>query len=254
MKHKIIMALMVFSLLLSCKQNKTFVISGTVSDFNGQAIDSATVYLKNKSFENLYEALSDENGQYSMEVAEGDYYCLYAIKLPDYRVRALEYWTWNVPVHENLTINPQYDKMEIYGINVFEPQVGPFETYMIYFRPMSLAKGFELVAQQNIDKEKFEKAKQAEKLLDRSAQVIDIAPDSISAEELHIEINGEKAEIVGITKMEEYARKSRIYAYVVQVIKPKANAENTEYDFVSLTLKSKETGEMGKAEAFVKRQ
>ncbi len=120
------------------KQSATFMISGTVSDFQGNPIEGATIRLKNRAFENLYETMSDKMGHYSLTVKEGDYYCLYAIKLSEYRINRLEYWAWFVPVHADMVIDPRYDRMEIYAINVFEPQVTPQETYMVYFRPMSL--------------------------------------------------------------------------------------------------------------------
>lgn len=243
-------------LLTSCKKDAQYVISGKVTDFKGQPIDSVSIFLKNKSFDNIYETLSDKDGNYSMKVREGDYYCLYAIKLPEYRVNKLEYWTWNVPVHKNITINPQYDRMEIYGINVFEPQVTPQETYMIYFRPMSLSKSLDLISRQEVDKSEFEKAKQTESLLKKSDNLINVSPDSISSEELKIEINGIKSEIVGINKITEYARGFKMYGYCVQVLKPDNKAENSEleYDLISITLNSKQTGEMGKGEAFYKKK
>jgi hypothetical protein len=36
--------------------------------------------------------------------------------------------------------------MELYGLNAFEPQVGPHLTYMVYFRPMSLTKSIKFQA------------------------------------------------------------------------------------------------------------
>jgi fermentation-respiration switch protein FrsA (DUF1100 family) len=96
-------------LLTSCKRDTHYEISGKVTNFDGLPLDSVTIRLKNKAFENLYETLTDKEGNYSLRVKEGDYYCLYAIKLSEYRVNRLEYWTWNVPVHKNITINPQYD-------------------------------------------------------------------------------------------------------------------------------------------------
>jgi hypothetical protein len=241
--------------LLSCTgQDKVYEISGKVTDFNGNAIDSATVKLMNKKFETLYETLSDKEGNYSLQVKEGNYYCLYSIKVPDYRVSKLEYWNWNVPVHQNMTINPQYDKMEIYGVNVFEPQVTPQETYMIYFRPMSLHKSLQLVSDQNIEKKSFKEAGRTEELLNKSNKLINISPDSITKDELDIEINGIKSEIVAINKMTEYARGFQMYGFCVQVVKPKQNHEpKSEYDMISITLNSLETGEIGKGEAFVKR-
>ena len=238
---------------VSCKNDELFVISGTVTDFNGQPIDSVTIRLKNKAFENIYETLSDKEGNYSMNVKKGNYYCLYAIKLSEYRVNRLEYWTWNVPVYQDMIINPQYDRMEIYGINVFEPQVTPQETYMVYFRPMSLAKTIQIASRQNVDNNKFQTVKQAESLLDNSNKLINMSPDSISTEELTIEINGIKSEIVGINKITEYARGFSMYGYCVQVLKPEDN-KNSEYDLISITLHSKETDETGKGEAFIKKQ
>jgi hypothetical protein len=232
------------------------VVSGKVTDFSGQPLDSVTIRLKNRSFENIYETLSDREGNYSMIVKEGDYYCLYAIKLPEYRVNRLEYWTWNVPVHNNITLNPQYHRMEIYGINVFEPQVTPQETYMIYFRPMSLLKTLQFASSQKVSKKEFETAKHTESLISDSEKILNMSPDSISSEELTIEINGIDSEIVGINKITEYARGFNMYGYCVQVLKPNDSVENSEleYDLISITLNSRQTGEIGKGEAFVEKK
>lgn len=239
----------------SCRNEiREYVISGQVTDFNGTPLDSVTIRLKNKTFENVYETISDRNGNYSMKVKKGEYYCLYAIKIPDYRVTKLEYWTWNVPVYKNLTINPVYDKMEIYGINVFEPQVTPHQTYMIYFRPMSLNKTLKVAQSQKVESKSFQTANKTESLLASTSQLINVSPDSISPKELTVEINGNKATIVGINKVKEYARGIYMYGYIVQVLKPESEKlSDLEYDKISITLHSEETNEMGKGEAFVKR-
>lgn len=237
-----------------CKESDTFTISGRVTDFSGQPIDSCTIRIKDRNFKDIYETLSDKNGNYSLKVKKGIYYCLYAIKESEYRVNKLEYWTWNFPVFSDLEINPQYDRMEIYGINAFEPQVSPQETYMIYFRPMSLSKTLKIVSTQNVDSKHFQKAKQAEKLIAGVENLINISPENISSDELTIELNGEKAKVVSINKVTEYARGISMYGYIVQIIKPKGNKSiYSEYDFISITLHSKETGEKGKGEAFVKK-
>ena len=254
MRNILILGTILF-VLASCKRDAQYVISGRVTNFDGQPLDRVTIRLKNKTFENVYETLSDKEGYYSLKVNEGDYYCLYAIKLPEYRVNKLEYWAWNVPVHKDITINPQYDRMEIYGINIFEPQVTPQETYMVYFRPMSLSKTLQFASEQKVNKKEFETANQAESLFDNSEKLINISPDSISPKELTIEINGIESEIVGINKITEYARGFNMYGYCVQVLKPndKVDNSNSEYDMVSITLKSKQTGEIGKGEAFIKK-
>ena len=48
-----------------------------------------------------------------------------------------------------------------------------------------------------------------------------MSPDSISPEELKIEVNGSKSEIVGINKITEYARGYKMNGYIVQILKPK---------------------------------
>ncbi|PKP34185.1 MAG: hypothetical protein CVU00_08020 [Bacteroidetes bacterium HGW-Bacteroidetes-17] len=254
MRKLILFGIILFAVSGCVKKTEKFVISGKVTDFNGQPIDSVTIRLKNKAFENVYETLSDRNGNYALEVDKGNYYCLYAIKLSEYRVNRLEYWTWNVPVYEDIVINPQYDRMEIYGINVFEPQVTPQETYMLYFRPMSLLKTLEMVSKQKVDDKKFQTAKQTEGLLSNENKLIDMSPNHITAEELTIEINGVAAEIVGINKVTEYARGFLYYGYNVQLLKPDNNRQlKLKYDKISVTLRSSETGEIGKGEVFVKR-
>jgi hypothetical protein len=255
MRKTLLLAIMLLVISACTKEREKFVITGKVTDFNGRPIDSATIRLKNLSFENIYETVSDRNGNYSLEVNKGDYYCLYAIKLSEYRVNRLEYWAWNVPVYEDMVINPQYDRMEIYGINVFEPQVTPQETYMLYFRPMSLYKTLEIASKQEVDNKKFQEAKQTETLLAKSNKLIHMSPDAITADELTIEINGVKAEIVGINKTTEYARGILMCGYYVQVLKPKNNEQlKLAYDRISITLRSSETGEAGKGEIFIKRQ
>ncbi|MEI8047905.1 MAG: carboxypeptidase-like regulatory domain-containing protein [Bacteroidota bacterium] len=253
---KILLLVSVFFVFTSClNESKKFVITGRVTDFNGKPIDSATIRLKNRAFENLYETLSDSNGNYFLEVNKGNYYCMYVIKLSEYRVNRLEYWAWNVPVYEDMVINPQYDRMEIYGINVFEPQVTPQETYMLYFRPMSLSKTLQIASKQEVDKNEFQKARQAEDLLKKNNKLIKMSPDSITSDELKIEINGVEVKVVGINKTTEYARGILMYGYCVQVLKATNYKEQLDlkYDRISITLRSSETGETGKGETFIKR-
>jgi len=235
----------VLTLIFAClffglKAQDSAKLYGRVTDFAGNPIDSVSIRLKNKQFENIYETLTDFDGKFSLLVKIDTYYCLYAIKLSDYRKTKLEYWAWNVPIFSDLEINPQYNNMEIYGINAFEPQVSPHETYRIYFRPMSLKKG-------NVNK--IEKG-----------DTINMAPETITPDELDIKINGADAEIVGINKTTEYARGSFFYCYDIQVLEPNYTLEtikDTErvkgFDKISIILKSKETGEIGKGEMFLNR-
>jgi len=252
MKIQNILVLILFCITTSSTfAQDTVTLNGTVTDKNNKPVDSASVWLKNKInnldvnnkrilFDNAYETFTDSNGKFSIEVEKGTYYCLYAIKESDYGKTKLEYWAWNLPIYDDLEINPQYDRMEVYGINASEPQTGPFDTYQIYFRPMSLTKALAL------PKGKLD--------------IIDIAPKTISKEELSVQLNGYQAEVVSINKIDEYARGTIMYGYLIQIKKPEEAYPQDQssqaakgYDKISITLHSKETNEMGKGEYFVKR-
>lgn len=245
MKPIFLIFLLVLFFLNSVYSQDSVRIYGRVTDFESQPIDSVSVRLKNKNFENLYEVLTDKKGYFSFKVLKGNYYCLYAIRVPDYAKTKLEYWAWNIPAYTDLEINPQYDRMEIYGVNAFEPQVSPWDTYMVYFRPMSLTKGL------HPQKKKKEKNKNnAKKNL---PDTIDIAPSKIEKEELQVFINDAEADVLNITKLLEYARGAYIYGYLIQILKPKEKDTEKLYDKITIILHSKETGDKGKGEYFIKR-
>ena len=192
-----------FLLLLNISAQETVRLHGKVTDFNSIPIDSVSVRLKNEKFYNLFETLTDKDGYFSMDVPKGEYFCLYAVKSSDYGKTKLEYWAWNIPLFKDLNINPQYEMMEIYGINAFEPKVTPYETYMVYFRPMSLIKSRRITNEE--DKKKFEQK------ASRNNDTIDIAPGNIGPEELIIKINENVTQILNIQKTVEYARGAYLY-------------------------------------------
>ena len=249
MIKRILIMISAILILYSCELNteKNATISnnkvklyGTVTDFNKNPVDSAIIRVKNKKFENLYETITDKNGKYSLDVEKGMYYSIYSIKEKDYGKRKLEYWAWNVPINKDLEINPMYDKIEIYGIHAFEPKTGPYDTYRIYFRPMSLTK--------------YQKIKKINK-----GDTLNIAPEKLTISELKIKINDVAATIKTIDKVLEYNTSDNyIFAYEVQVIEPENNnlpeSEKVEgYDKISIEINSSETNEKGKAEYFIER-
>ncbi|MCW3789236.1 carboxypeptidase-like regulatory domain-containing protein [Plebeiibacterium sediminum] len=249
--NSFVLIIILFSTTL-LSQNKVR-IYGHVTDFNNNPVDSVSVWLKqnidslelknkDKIFENSHETFTDSTGYFSMEVEPGTYYCLYSIKEVDYGKTKLEYWAWNIPVYKDLEINPQYDRIEIYGISGFEPKRGPFNSYKIYFRPMSLTKAH------NLSKE-------------TKSDTINIAPNEITEEELTVKVNGTESKIVAIDKIREYTRDDHyMFAYMIQVLKPldplpTFNSEQLvdEYDKISVILHSSETNEYGKGEYFIKK-
>lgn len=181
-----------------------------------------------------------------MNVAKGHYYCLYAIKPDEYAKTKLEYWAWNIPAYTDLEIHPQYQRMEMYGLIAFEPQVGPFETYMVYFRLMSLTKGLNL--------RNSEKNTTKQDLSESKPDTMDIATSQIKKDELQVWVNDIPSKVVNITKTHEYARGAYMIGYFIQIMKPEdAMKMIQEYDKISIILDSKETGDTGKGECFVKK-
>jgi hypothetical protein len=146
-----------------------------------------------------------------------------------------------------MNINPQYDRMEIYGINAFAPQVTPYETYMIYFRPMSLTKSKRITTARNKN--------EIEQKANMNHDTIDIAPKNIVPKELLIKLNENETQILNIQKTVEYARGAYLYGYLVQILKPKVEVDQSaKYDKITIILHSSETNEIGKGEIFVQKR
>jgi len=209
-------------------------ISGYVRDFDGNPLDSVVVHLKDKNFSDLFTTYSDKFGYYELIIPASNYYCMYAIQESQYGKSRLEFWGWNIPAYKDLNINPSYNRLEVYGVNIFEPQVEPFETYMVYFRPMSLTRVLPLK--------------------DKDLNNYDIAPDSLTRNDIVIKMNGDSARIVNITKVSEIARGKRLFGYLIQFIKSNsANPELKDYDKIEITVTDPGNGDKGKSISYVKR-
>jgi hypothetical protein len=169
MKNKKRISLFLFLCILGTNlfsQNEsTVTISGQVTDFDGNPIDNSVVILKHKDFSNAYETYSDINGNYILRnVEKGGYVALFAMRPKEYpRENAvpeedmrLEFWAWNVIADKDLTINPRYQRLELYGFQIFEVYGGaPY--LMAYVRPMSLGKYLSYGKDIYLDKGKAEK-------------------------------------------------------------------------------------------------
>jgi len=213
------------------KENGYAYISGKVTDFNNNPIEKATVGIKNANFKDIYQTQTDKNGNYKIKVKSGNYFALYAINKSDYSKTKLEYWAWNIPAQEDITINPEYDNLEIYGIHIFEPITKPNDTYRIYFRPMSLKKFKQI----------------------NESDTIDIIP-ILQKEEITIKINDKLAIIKTLDKVLEYNSTGKyIYSYELQVIKPQDDI-NRAIDKISIKIYSNETNEIGKSDYFFRKK
>lgn len=97
--------------LLSCtavyaQQQDSVTIHGRVTDYNGQPIDSASVWWQNPQFNDIIEAITDKDGHYTARIPKGKYQSAASIYLPSYAHIAmksglpetehrLEFWAWD---------------------------------------------------------------------------------------------------------------------------------------------------------------
>ena len=202
---------------------KMVTISGKVTDFSGKPIVSAMIEAKSKLFEMNYHAFSDKNGNYSINVEEGTYIGISCIRMADYGKTHLEAWAWNVPAYNNMTINMRYERLEVYGLNVFRIQ-GAHRGYTIYCRPMSLTRYLE-----------WEKNPSA---------LLNIAPnpDKMLVE---VTINGAPAKVNMVEKVKEYAGKQIAEACLIYT--DLGAVTNKPYHEIRVTITDLENGDKGEA-------
>jgi len=231
-----ILVLLVFSCTVKvgiADKSDKITISGYVTDFNGNPIEKCNLELLHRDFIGAYQTVSDKNGYYAFENLEkGRYMALNALRQEEYpRSNAvseedmrLEFWAWNIIAEENITINPRYERLELYGTNVFEIY-GGYNGFFVYFRPMSLKKV--LSYSTYLDKKTVE------------AENPDV---SVKPEYMDVKIfaDDEPLKINSITPIEEYVGTMSMMGYIVQVDAPKkktdkpyivfrVEAENREY-------------------------
>lgn len=167
------------------------ILDGYVKDKCGIAIKNAIVEIKDRTFNTLYHTESNDDGYYQLDIPEGRYPFLVAVK--DYAVNYLEYWCQNLPLFKNMSLDISFDQLEIYGLHAFEVK-GADNGLMVYFRPMSLLK--------------FQQGKE------------DIAPDDIT---ITVTIDGKESPVIFQNRVTELADNRKLTAYLIQVGLP----ENT---------------------------
>lgn len=204
-------------------QTDSVTISGKVTDFNGQSIEGALIMIKGDDFGQFIDTtFSDKTGHYSLLVKKGKYSALAAVRMEDYNKTKLEFWAYEIPAYQNLNIDIRYDRLEIYGVNIFQVQ-GAYPGYTIYFRPMSLTR--------------FATA-------DMSSKIIDIAPPSDMID-IKVNINGESVNVNSIQRVEEFSGKQKLYALLIQTDLGKPT--DAEYNKFQIIVEDKENGDKGEA-------
>lgn len=173
-------------------------IVGYVTDKNKAPIANALIEIKGENFVTLFSTESKEDGYYVLDIPNGQYPFLTAVK--DYGINYLEYWCQNISLQADLSLDVCIDKLEIYGLHVF-PVKGAGNSLMVYFRPMSLPK-----FQQGIQ---------------------DIAPEDIV---IKATIDNQQMHVIHTNLVKEYTGGRELTTYLIQVETKESNMTWNKFD------------------------
>ena len=108
------------------QQRDSVTIRGQVTDYNGQPIDSCSIFWQSPSFDDIKQAITDKNGYYTTRIPKGKYQSMGAINMSTYphtvkpglaeKDQRLEFWAWNFIADRDTTLNIRYHRMEVYGL------------------------------------------------------------------------------------------------------------------------------------------
>lgn len=257
-------------LLLLCsagyaQQQDSVTICGRVTDYNGQPIDSCSIFWQTASFNVVKEALTNANGYYAIRIPKGKYQNMGAINMSTYPHTAkaglpeadqrLEFWGWDFIADRDTTLNIQYHRMEAYGLRAFSIP-GGMPTYQIYVRPMSLTRFL-----------KWQKESKPESLnrnlnfngIEQKA-ITDQAKASLwapSADKLKVVIwiDGEEVPLLMKQEIKEYFdAKEYGNAYLLTVDVPKHPEKSMPYRTFKVELTDLENGDRGEAIYYMKKE
>lgn len=144
------LAYLAILLLAACsrQQPETVTITGRVTDFDGNPLDSVTVGWMNPAFDGQYYTTTDSDGRYCARIPKGRYASAGGLNMSEYVItgstlpeaeQRLEYWHWNYIADRDTVSDFRYHRLEVYGIHAFQIPGGT-PGFMLYFRPMSLTR------------------------------------------------------------------------------------------------------------------
>jgi len=255
MKQVISLLLLWFCTAAYAQQQDSVTIRGRVTDYNGQPIESASVWWQNPQFNGVVEAVTGKDGCYTARVPKGKYQSVGAINLSTYPHAAksglpeedlrLEFWAWDFIADRDTTLDIRYHRMEAYGLRVFRIP-GGMPTYQIYVRPMSLTR---FLQQQ---KETKKKATHGENLshieqtaVGKQARATLLAPpaDKLKAT---VWIDGEEVPVLMKQEIKEYFSANEYgNAYLLTVDRPKHPKQKLPYRIFKVELEDTENGDRG---------
>ena len=235
-------------------QKDLVTITGRVSDYNGNPIDNCSVMFQNSNFDVLYETKTDEKGKYQIDIPKGKYSNISAIDMDTYphtmkhgtknEDLRLEFWGWNFIADRDTTLNIQYNRMEAYGLHVFQVP-GGVPAYQIYVRPMSLTRFLTNKGIQNAQ-HKEDLSNIAQMSSADTAKCDNIAP-AIDKAGIKVWIDGEEVDVLMKQQIKEYYEATEYgIAYYITVNGPKKST-TLPYKVFKIELTDLENGDKGEA-------
>ena len=248
------------------QQQDSVTISGRVTDYDGQPIDSASVWWQNPQFNDVVEVVTGKDGHYTARVPKGKYQSVASIYFPSYAHIAmksglpeaehrLEFWAWDFIADRDTTLNIRYNRMEAYGLRAFRIP-GAMPTYQIYVRPMSLTRFY-----QWMEKAKPESILHGETLGDikqesqsKDAKESQWAP---RPEQLKVTvwIDGEEVPVLMKQEIKEYFdAKEYANAYLLTMDLPKHPKAGLPYRVFKVELEDLENGDRGEGLYYMEKE
>lgn len=237
--------LFTFSLFCYCCINaqNTITISGQVTDYEGNPIDSCYIELSYNNFTAAYSCHTDKQGFYSLEnVKVGKYMAMHALRLKEYPRanqvpdddKRLEFWAWNIIADRDLAINPKYHRLELYGTNAYKVE-GGYPGLFIYTRPMSTGK---LLS--------YSKEIQLNKTLAEEVADISVKPEHFKVK---VYIDDKEIKVNSIQPVTEYVGNNKpMGAFLIQTELPK---EKTDKPYLRIRVVAENTEEGEKGENII---
>lgn len=235
-------------------QKDLVTITGRVSDYNGNPVDNCSVMFQNSNFDVLYETKTDEKGKYQIDIPKGKYSNISAINMDTYphtmkhgtknEDLRLEFWGWNFIADRDTTLNIQYNRMEAYGLHVFQVP-GGVPAYQIYVRPMSLTRFLTNKGIQNAQ-HKEDLSNIAQMSSADTAKCDNIAP-AIDKAGIKVWIDGEEVDVLMKQQIKEYYEATEYgIAYYITVNRPEKST-TLPYKIFKIELTDLENGDKGEA-------
>ena len=231
--------------LLSCtavyaQQQDSVTIHGRVTDYNGQPIDSASVWWQNPQFNDIIEAITDKDGHYTARIPKGKYQSAASIYLPSYAHIAmksglpetehrLEFWAWDFIADRDTTL---------------------------YVRPMSLTRTYQWMKETKpeslVHGENLSDIEQQEQ--NKEARECQMAPRPGQLK-VTVWIDGEKVPVLMKQEIKEYFDSNEYgNAYLLTVDMPKHPKKDLPYRIFKVELEDMENGDRGEGLYYMEKE